>query len=187
MSGKKTWSSGLSASIRICERSQRMCSSSGMSSLRSAGGAGRAKADFAANLFGHSSETGCTACPFITRLGIYLAGAVLRILQALRHPRLNGPPANPGRSRWASRVENLSKGREQRHPSKSDYRMAARIARSSMDHKHRHRGVDQQLLGKATEHPFPEAAVAVAAHDEEPDLLRCRGEQSFGSAARARL
>ena len=31
VSGKNTWSSGLSASIRICERSQRICSSSGMS------------------------------------------------------------------------------------------------------------------------------------------------------------
>jgi hypothetical protein len=30
----KTWSSGLSASMRICSRRQRMCSSSGMSSLR---------------------------------------------------------------------------------------------------------------------------------------------------------
>src|ERR1700730_6840366 len=34
LSGKKTWSSALSASIRICARWQRICSSSGMSRLR---------------------------------------------------------------------------------------------------------------------------------------------------------
>src|ERR1700730_9932864 len=34
LSGKKTWSSELSASMRICARWQRICSSSGMSRLR---------------------------------------------------------------------------------------------------------------------------------------------------------
>ena len=34
LSGKKTWSSELSASMRTCSRWQRMCSSSGMSRLR---------------------------------------------------------------------------------------------------------------------------------------------------------
>src|SRR5580692_1651049 len=34
LSGKKTWSSALSASIRICARWQRICSSSGISRLR---------------------------------------------------------------------------------------------------------------------------------------------------------